>query len=155
MSTQYVVPRAAAVSNLLGMIFGEGVRVDTTAADLAGKTVATFVNDSDDLVALCACDKRFVGYSGAALSMIPPDAVEEILSGSELTPVLRDNFHEVMNICSKLLMSDTSAHLRLHRTMPADQAGDAISSLQATATGTGFAVDFPRYGRGSMHFLVT
>ena len=154
MSTSYVMPEPKAISALLEMIFGDGVKVDKAAPDVAGKTVATFIDDSDRLVALCACDDRFVGYSGAALSMIPPDAANEILAGGEMTPVMKENFYEVMNICSKLLMSDSSAHLRLHRTLPAEQAGAAIAELEA-ATGIGFQVDIPRYGAGCMHFLVT
>lgn len=155
MSTKYIIPKSAAISSLLEMIFGEGVKVAEAPADVAGKTVATFIDDDDQLVALCACDSEFVGYSGAALSMIPPDAVNEVLAGGELTPVLKDNFFEVMNICSKLLMSDSSAHLRLHRTMPPGEAGAAIEALAGSASGLGFSVDIPRYGKGNMHFLVT
>lgn len=137
------------------MIFGEGVSVAEAPADVGGKTVATFVDDNDRLVAVCACDTAFVAYSGAALSLIPPDAVQETLAGGEPTQVLKDNFFEVMNICSKLFMSDTSAHLRLNGTLPADRADEALAALAETARGTGFSVDIPRYGKGSMHFLVT
>ncbi len=155
MSKSYVMPDTAAISRLLEMIFGDGVKVAESAEkDLAGRHVATFLNADDELVALCACDRAFVAYSGAALSMIPANVANEIISGDEMTETLLGNFYEVMNICSKLMMSDTSAHLRLHKALLPDQSADAITTLEASGSICGFDVDVPRYGKGKLSFVI-
>ncbi len=59
-------------------------------------------------VAICVCGLEFEAYSGAALFMIPADAANEMIAGQSVTDAILDNFYEVMNICSKLLMSDPS-----------------------------------------------
>ena len=125
------------------------------ADDLGGQHVATFVNPEDQLVALCACDKPFVAYSGAALSMIPADVANEMINGGEVSEAMVGNFYEVMNICSKLMMRDGSAHLRLHQTLEPGQAADAIATLNGKAEAKTFGIDIPRYGSGKLTFLIT
>ena len=156
MSTKYVIPTPQSISGLLAMIFGDGVDTkDRDAADLDGQHIATFVDDDDQLVALCACDKEFVAYSGAALSMIPADVANEMISGNSISEAMLGNFYEVMNICSKLLMSDTSAHLRLDKTLSPQESVETVSALQGSAQTIGFNVDIPKYGVGMLTFLVT
>ena len=156
MSTNYVTPTSAAISSLLAIIFGEDLDVsDCEPPELSSQYIATFVDDDDQLVALCACDKAFVAYSGAALSMIPADVANEMIAGDAVTEAMVGNFYEVMNISSKLMMSDLSAHLRLDKTLNPQQAAEPIAALQESAQITGFGVDIPRYGKGTLTFVVT
>ncbi len=112
-------------------------------------------DDDDKLVALCVCDKEFVAYSGAALSMIPADVANEMISGNSVTEAMIGNFYEVMNICSKLLMSDSSAHLRLDKTLVPEDSAETVSALKESAQVIGFNVEIPKYGVGGLTFLVT
>lgn len=156
MSSNYVIPTEKSVASLLAMIFGDGLGVnDGDAADLNSQHVATFIDDEDKLVAICACDKEFVAYSGAALSMIPADVANEMISGNSISEALVGNFYEVMNICSKLLMSDSSAHLRLDKTLDPGAANDAVASLEAAAEKVAFSVNIPSYGSGTLTFLIS
>lgn len=156
MSTKFVIPTPQAISSLLSVIFGEELDVSNCdAPGLSDQHVATFVDDDDQLVALCVCDKQFVAYSGAALSMIPADVANEMITGNSVTEAMVGNFYEVMNICSKLMMSDTSAHLRLDRTLSPEQSAESIAALQDSSQITGFGVDIPRYGKGTLTFVVT
>ncbi len=156
MSTKYIIPTPQSVSALLAMIFGDGVDTkDRQAPELDGQHVATFVDDDDQLVALCVCDKEFVAYSGAALSMIPADVANEMISGNSISEAMLGNFYEVMNICSKLLMSDTSAHLRLDKTLSPQESAEPVSALKDSAQVIGFDIDIPKYGKGMLTFLVT
>ena len=155
MSTTYELPTLQTVSSLLGMIFGDDLsasKCDSPALD--GKYVATFLSDDDHLVALCVCDKEFVAYSGAALSMIPADVAKEMIAGNAVTDAMVDNFYEVMNICSKLLMSESGAHLRLDKTLSPDQSVAAIAAMKESHTAA-FGVDIPRYGKGTLTFVIT
>lgn len=156
MSTKFVIPTIKSISSLLGMIFGAELGVsDSEPADASSQYVAAFVSDEGQLVAICACDKSFVAYAAAALSMIPADMANEMISGNDLTEAIVGNFHEVMNICSKLLMSDSSAHLRLENVLTPGQSAEAIAALGDSVQTVGFGVDIPRYGKGALTFLVT
>ena len=149
-------PRPASISNLLSVVFGAELDVkNCDAKELNGQQIATFVNDEDQLVALCACDKQFVAYSGAALSMIPAAIANEMISGNTVTDAMVDNFYEVMNICSKSLMSDTSTHLRLDRALQPTESADAIATLGESANVTAFDVGIPQYGNGTLTFVIT
>ncbi len=156
MSSYYVIPTPQSISSLLSMIFGEDLDVsDCEPPELSSLYIATFVNDDNQLVALCACDKSFVAYSGAALSMIPAAIANEMISGNTVTDAMVDNFYEVMNICSKLLMSDTSAHLRLDRALQPTESADAIATLGESANVMAFDVGIPQYGNGTLTFVIT
>ena len=153
--TQFVTPKADEVVNLLGMILGDGLEIsESEAIDLSNKHTATFLDDNDELVAVCCCDVPFVAYSGAALSMIPSAAADEMIKDQELTEAISDNFYEVMNICSKLLMSDTSAHLRLDKTLTPTEAAEAVASLESAEVKKSFELNIPDYGAGSIAFAI-
>ena len=150
----YVVPTTDATSQILEMLFGTPIEVQNAEAISPGGTnyVTTFIDDQDQLVAACIADLPFVAYSGAALSMIPGDVANEIVAEGAPTEAMLGNFYEVMNICSKLFMSDSSAHLRLDKTYSPDEGAGAIASLQASAT-TPFGIQVPGYGSGALTFL--
>jgi len=156
MSKDFVKPDVASVTSLLQMFLGEELVVTgNDSPEFTGRYVATYVDDNDALVALCACDIPFVAYTGAALSMVPVGAAEDAIASKDITPVMVDNFHEVMNICSKLMMSDTSAHLRLDKALTPEQSADSISTLQEKAGELcGFDVKVPGYGDGSLTFML-
>ncbi len=152
----YVNPTADSIADLLEMIFGEDIAVsDGGNGDLADQHIATFLDPEDELVAICTCDRAFVAYSGAALSMIPANVANEMLAGGELTDAVEANFYEVMNICSKLMMSDSSAHLRLKDVVQPGASADEISALTESGTAVGFDVEIPHYGKGALNFLVS
>lgn len=157
MPRDFVTPNPQTISSLLTMFFGDGLNVtEIEAADLSDRHVATFVSDEGELVALCACDRPLVAYAGAALSMIPADVANAMVVGGDLTEAILGNFHEVMNICSKLLMSDGSAHLRLDKTLSPEQSAEVITNLEEnSAQVVAFGIDIPGYGKGSLTFLIT
>ncbi len=150
------MPGANDVQDLLKVFFGDGTRVvDSASTDLANRHVATFISDTDELVAVCVCDPKFVAYSGSAFSMVPVAVADEMARSLDFTEAVTANFHEVMNICSRLLMSDASEHLRLDKTlMPADGAS-FVAALQERGELSDFQVDIDGYGEGYMAVLVT
>lgn len=157
MSTTFEVPDEKSVSGLLSFIFGDDLKVDAAAdTDFSGQHVATFIDDQDKLVALCLCDKEFVAYSGAALSMIPAEVAKEMIDGNDISEAIYGNFYEVMNICSKLFMKDTGgAHLRLDKTLSPEAGQEALAALAQSGKKLGFAIGIPRYGDGKLNFVVT
>jgi len=156
MNTTFEIPTSQSVSSLLCTLFGEGLSADQCESpELDGQHVVSFVSDDDRLVALGICDIAFVAYAGAALSMIPASVANEMISGNAVTDEIAGNFYEVMNICSKLLMSESGAHLRLDKTLDSDQSTEALAALHESSQVTGFGVDIPQYGKGALTFVVT
>mgnify|MGYP000240575509 CR=1 FL=1 len=91
---------------------------------------------------------------GAALTMVPADAANDMVNSRDFTEVALSNFHEVMNICSRLLMSDDSPHLRLDETLAPASAAHAISAAETLAKPASFSVDIPQYGKGNIAFRI-
>ena len=151
----YIVPTTDSIENILGALYGPGLTVARNdEATLADRHVATYVRDDDSIVAVCACDAAFVAYSGAALTMIPVDAANDMVSSKDFTEIVLSNFHEVMNICSRLLMSDNSPHLRLDKTLLPGSAAPAVATAESLANPAGFTVEIPEYGNGNIAFRI-
>ena len=61
------------------------------------------------------------------------------------------NLTEIMNICSRLLMTDTSPHLRLARLYPAKSLEAPVNAVLSGAKGrVDFEVNVPKYGPGTL-----
>jgi len=148
------MPAPDAISELLCMVFGDGVKTSKGKEESAkGSYIATYVDDEDKLVALCACDLSFVAYSSAALSMIPAAVANEMIKDKDLNETVIANFHEIMNICSKLMMSDDSAHLRLLKTIDPSESEKTVADFKAAST-SAYAIDIPKYGIGKLTFYL-
>lgn len=152
----YHVPDRKSVEDMLKLFFGDGTKVsDAPPPEKGSAFVATFVSDSDALVAAMLCDPNFVAYSGAAFSMLPVDVANEMVQDNSYSDVVKANFYEVMNICSRLLMTDDSAHLRLDKTLDPDVGAAQVAALEGAGEITGFKIDIPNYGPGAVAALVT
>lgn len=152
----YVSPTVESVLNMLKNFFGEDTSVcEIMPSDLSDRHVATFVSSSKCIVAVCACDAKFVAYSGAAFSMLPVDVANEMVRSREFSQVITANFHELMNIFSRLLMSEQSQYLRLDKTFSPDDGSKYVVELQAHGVLSGFEISIPGYGSGHMAVLIT
>ncbi len=116
-----------------------------------------FVSDGGVPVALCGADISLAASFGAAFSMLPAAAVKDAAKSKELTQVMVDNLREIMNICSRLVMSESSPHLRLDQVY-------AVKSLPAPAAAllnaagnahSEFQLQMPKYGGGVLSLLST
>jgi len=152
MSAAHPIPDAAQVKELLSMLF-DGLTVKPgPKLDASPKSSAYFgvyVSDAGTPVALCGCDIAFAANTGAALSMLPPNVAKEAAKDKELTPVMLANLHEVMNICTRLVLRDDSPHLKLKEMCGiAALPADAASILNAPNGRADFEVGLGKYGGG-------
>jgi hypothetical protein len=159
MATTCPLPDAAKVTSLIGMLF-EGLDVkpggsfDRTPA--GGAWIGVFVADCGNPIALCGADLNLSASLGAALSMVPPAAVKDAVKSRELSGVMIDNLREVMNIATRLVMSDTSAHLKLEQVYPVKALpAPAAALLRGSSAHVEFQVQLPRYGGGVLSLLST
>lgn len=152
---RFLLPNDRSVYGILSALFGDDTKISATPMkDQPTDWVAIYVGDDDKPVAACVCNKEFVAYSGSALTMLPAAAAKESLSGGSFTDVMVGSFQETMNICSRLLMSDSTPHLRLSRICTRKDAPE-LAEVVKTGTRKDFQVMIPRYGSGQMACLVT
>jgi hypothetical protein len=158
-AAKHPVPDAAQVRELLGMLFDGLIVKPGAKLDASPKSncyFGVYVSDDNTPVALCGCDLAFATNSGAALSMLPPGVAKEAAKAKELTPVMLANLHEVMNICTRLMLRDDSPHVRLLElcvvtALPA-AAAHILSAPNARAD---FEVSLGKYGAGVISVLCT
>ena len=151
------LPDVHYTTTLLGMLF-DGLTVKPAAKlDLAaapGAFCAVYVGDDGIPAAFCACDFAFAANAGAALSMLPQGVVKDVVRERALTAVMQGNLHEVMNICTRLVVREGAAHLRLNgvaavSTLPADRA----ALLHGAKARVDFEIAIPKYGAGRFAVL--
>lgn len=159
MSTAYPLPDAAKVKEVLGMLFDgldvkPGGTFDQTPG--GGAWFAVFVSDRATPVALCGADVNLAASLGAALSMLPPAAAKDAVKAKELTSVMMDNLREIMNICTRLVMSDTSPHLKLEQIYPAKSLPAPSAAVLGKPAGRiEFQVQLAKYGGGVLTLVST
>jgi hypothetical protein len=157
MATAYPLPDGPKIVDLLGLLFDgldvkAGGTFDQTPA--GGAWFGVFVADSGTPVALCGADANLAATFGAAFSMLPVGAAKEAAKARELTGVMIDNLHEIMNICSRLVMDATSPHLRLDQIYPAKSLPAPATALLGASNGRReFQVQLPKYGGGVLTFM--
>jgi hypothetical protein len=159
MSTAYPLPDVRKVQHILGMLFDgldvkPGGSFDQTPN--GGAWFGVFIDESAAPVALCGADMSLAATLSSALSMLPPVMAKEAASSQELSPGMRENLHEVMNICTRLVLDSTSPHLKLEQICPVKALPAAAASLLASAPGRReFNLQLPRYGGGVLSLLAT
>lgn len=159
MATHYPMPDTAKVKLMLGLLF-DGLDVKTgkkfDIVPPSGSWVGLYVADDGKPVAACAVDVALAANSSAALSMLPPAVAKDAAKSKELTDVMVANLHEIMNICSRLLMSDGSAHLKLQKVYPSKAMPPELAALLGAAQGrVDFELNVPKYGAGTLAVLST
>ena len=155
--TAHPLPDVAQVKELLGMLF-DGLSVKLgPKLDVSPKSsnfYGVYVSDAGTPVALCGCDMAFAANSGAALSMLPPGVAKDAAKDKDLTPVMLANLHEVMNICTRLMLRDDSPHLKL-RELCAQAALPAPAAAIAGAPKgrIDFEIGIAKYGNGVLSVM--
>jgi hypothetical protein len=157
MSANYTLPDVPLVKELLGMLF-EGLSVKAVAKlDVslkAGSYFGVYVADDGSPAALCGCDMAFAAYSGAALSMLSPNVAKEAAKTKDLTPVMLANLHEVMNICTRLMLRDGSPHLKLQELYPQSALPAPAAAIIGSARGrVDFEIGIGKYGAGVLSVM--
>jgi hypothetical protein len=154
MTTRYPLPDLAKVKLMLGLLY-DGLEVRPgkkfEIAPASGAWVGLYIGDDGVPVAACVADVALAANSSAALSMLPPAVAKDAAKSKELTEVMVANLREIMNICTRLLMEDGSAHLRLDSIHPAKSlpppAAKLLSALQGRVD---FELNVPKYGAGTL-----
>jgi hypothetical protein len=157
MASAYPLPDVLKIKEVLGLLFDgldvkPGGTFDRGAA--SGAYFGVFVADNGVPVALCGADINLAAGFGAAFSLLPPGAAKDAAKAKELTAVMADNLREIMNICTRLVMSESSPHLKLDQLYAAKSLPPAASALLVPRNAhCEFQLQMPRYGGGVLSLL--
>ena len=68
---------------------------------------------------------------------------------------MKENVYEVMNICSRLLMSDDTPHLKLENMYNdvAELSEEAVDMIKTAEGSSHFDIDIPNYGKGRLSLV--
>ncbi len=152
------LPKPIDLQQILAMMYGNGLKAEpgepVPAEPGAKSLVAIYVDDDDQPIAACTVDYPFTAYAGASLTRIPLGTAEECAQTGEFSEIMLGNVHEIMNICSRLLMDSESPHLRLQTLYkaPEELPENVLPMIQNAPEGADFSVTFPNYGDGRISF---
>ena len=155
-----VLPDAKAVKDMLTGLLGKPVGVTpgapVTPTPRSPVSVAVYVDPAMAVNALCVMDLGLSARTAGALALLPPggvqDAVEE---DGELTAMLTEALHEVVNVLSALFNVPGAPHSRLYRLYaPGDDLPADIAASLPHGNRIDLAVDVPGYGRGGLSLVV-
>jgi hypothetical protein len=119
-------------------------------------SVAVYVDPGMAVNALCVLDLGASAYTGGALALLPPggcqDAVEE---DGELTALMVEALHEVVNVLSALLNTPGAPHSKLYRLYaPGEDLPGDVEGMLAAYNRIDLAVEVQGYGKGALSFVV-
>jgi hypothetical protein len=155
-----VLPAAKDVRDMLTGLVGKDVAVapgaPVTPTPEKPVAVAVYVDPHMAVNALCVMDLGAAAYTGAALALLPPggaqDAVEE---DHELTGMLVEALHEVVNVLSALFNVPGAPHSKLHKLYaPGDELPGDISGMLANFNRLDLALEVPGYGKGALSLVL-
>lgn len=156
-----VLPHQKAVRDMLEELLGRDCDVALaseplvpSATDLVG--VGVYVDDALKTAAVVATDLSLSAIAGAAIGLIPKGGAEACVEDRELSPMVRDNYYEVLNILSALFNLPGHPHTKLYSvSYPGDVPPSDISArLRSIGGRLDLTVSVAGYGKGKIAFVL-
>ena len=154
------LPAAKDVRDMLTGLVGKPVGVNpgapVTPTPDKPVSVAVYVDPHMAINAICVMDLAASAYTGAALALLPPggaqDAVEE---DGELSGLMVEALHEVVNVLSALFNVPGAPHSKLHRLYaPGEDLPGDVEGMLANFNRIDLALDVPGYGKGGLSLVL-
>ena len=125
------LPSRHAVRSLIGDLIGRDIDLQDGSPVPARTTnlVAVYVTDRLATSAVVVVGLEGAARLGGALGMVPRAGVEDAIGARQLSPLLRDNCYEVMNVLATAFNVPNAPHVRLYELygpdaiVPGDVAG--------------------------------
>lgn len=154
------LPAAKDVKDMLTGLVGKPVSVSpgapVTPTPDKPVAVAVYVDPGMRVNALCVMDLAASAYTGGALALLPPggcqDAVEE---DGELSGMLAEALHEVVNVLSALFNTPGAPHSKLDTLyVPGQDLPGDIAGMLAAFNREDLTIEVPGYGKGGISFVI-
>ena len=111
-----------------------------------------YVNGSKQLVGGCFSDRALATHAGAAFSLIPADAARDLLKEKEIDENTKENFAEVLNICTRMFDGGSDLRITLSATEfpPAARSATSEAMLKKPLKRVDLDVEIAGYGKGRL-----
>jgi hypothetical protein len=111
---------------------------------------ATFVAEDGAMVAVCVCDLDLAANAGAALVLIPAGAAKDCVTTRKLDPSLRENFLEILNICSSLFGGTDTQRVKLGKVCDSqkERSEDVVKFIKTPHATQPVKLTIAGYGAG-------
>jgi hypothetical protein len=155
-----LLPAAKDVRDMLSGLVGKEVSVSpgapVTPEPNRPVTVAIYTAPDMSVNALCVMDLAASAYTAAALALLPAggaqDAVEE---DKELSPLLLEALHEVVNVLSALFNTPGAPHSKLNKLVAdGEEVPGDIAGMLAGFNRLDLGVEVPGYGKGGLSLVL-
>jgi hypothetical protein len=108
------------------------------------------------ITSLCVMDLAGSAYTGGALALLPAggcqDAVEE---DGELSGMMAEALHEVVNVLSALFNTPGAPHSKLHKLyVPGEDLPGDVEGMLANFNRIDLLVEVPGYGKGGLSLVL-
>ena len=147
---------SAAVANTLKTLLGRAITVT------AGKpapippacVVGHFIRDDGSLDSVVVAPIALASYLGASLALIPPAVATAAGKAPKLDDNLGENYAEVMNVLTNILIEHAGAHLKVVSIAMRSAASADVQALVAKPKERAdFEVNVTGYGQGPLTLL--
>ena len=158
--TTVLLPAAKDVRDMISGLVGKEVAVSpggpVTPEPNRPVTVAIYTAPDMSVNALCVMDLGASAYTAAALALLPPggaqDAVEE---DKELSPMLLEALHEVVNVLSALFNTPGAPHSKLNKLVAdGEEIPGDVAAMLAGFNRLDLAIEVPGYGKGGLSLVL-
>ena len=155
-----LLPAAKDVRDMLSGLVGKEVAVSpgapVTPEPNRPVTVAIYSAPDMSVNALCVMDLGASAYTAAALALLPAggaqDAVEE---DKELSPLLLEALHEVVNVLSALFNTPGAPHSKLNKLVAdGEEVPSDIVGMLAGFNRLDLTLEVPGYGKGALSLVL-
>ena len=155
-----LLPAAKDVREMLEGLVGRTVVVSpgapVTPTPDRPVAVAVYVSPEMAVNALCLMDLGASAYTAGGLALLPPggcqDAVEE---DGELSGMLVEALHEVVNVLSALFNTPGAPHSKLHKLYaPGEEVASDLVGMLAAFNRVDLTIDVQGYGKGGMSLVI-
>ena len=160
MPCNYAFPKAEAIRQIVADLLGREITITKGMPAVLERdtpaVVSDYVNDEGSIAAVCITDLRLSNALGAALTMVPPSAVEAAVAKWQIEEANLENLNEIVNIMARLFNHDDCTHLRWQNahTLPGEIPEATSALMKAPLARRDYDVVVEEYGAGSLAILV-
>ena len=152
------LPSRHSVRNVVEGLIGRDVDI-SDGLPVPSKTtniVAVYVNDKLGTQAVIVVDLEAGARFGGALGMVPRAGVEDCIKERALSPVLKDNCLEGLNVLASVFNIGSAPHVRLYQMYGPNESVPADIAQIAGLAGSRMDISLKvaGYGDGAMSIVV-
>ncbi len=154
-----LLPAPKDVRDMLAGLVGRNVTVTPGAPVTPGPdrpvAVAVYVAPDMSVNALCLMDLGAAAYTAGGLALLPPGGCQDAVEEGELSDMLVEALHEVVNVLSALFNVAGAPHSKLHKLYaPGEEVAGDLAGMLAGYNRIDLGVDVQGYGKGSLSLVV-